>query len=112
MKISILFSTILLLNSCASLNDSMMLGGALGAMSGAMATNYSNQKIGRTASTEELNTSAATGIAIGLITAFFVHKDIQDKRDEFYKSGPEIYFGDLPPSPFIMTPSLKKKGVK
>jgi len=112
MKHKILFPTFLLLSSCATLNDSIMLGGALGIATGVAATSAAYNKTGSNASNDELTSSAGLGIALGLITSYWIHKDIAEKRGDIYSNSPEIYFGDLPPSPFIMSPAVHKKGGK
>lgn len=108
MKKLILLSTFLLLSACATLNDSMLLGAGIGTLTGAFATTSASQSSGRAATTEELTSSASIGMAIGLIGAFLIHETTREHRKDSYYQTPEIYFGDLPPSPFIMTPSEKK----
>lgn len=112
MKHKILISTFMLVSSCSTLNDSILLGGTIGGITGAAATSAAYERTGKNLSNDELLTNASLGLALGVFTAYFIHKDIEEKRGELYKSAPEIYFGDLPPSPFIMTPPLKKKGGK
>lgn len=113
MKLKIILPTLLLLNSCASLNDSMLLGAGLGAGAGVLSQTTAYQKTGTAYSSEEVTNSAVVGLAIGLIGSFLIHKSVEEKRGSLYSSDPEIYFGDLPPSPFIMTPKLKtQKGGK
>lgn len=112
MKFKIIFPTFLLLSSCATMNDSMMLGATLGGIAAVAATSSAYNKVDHTASNDDLAASAGIGIALGLITSYFVHKDVAEKRGDIYSNNPQIYFGDLPPSPFIMTPATKKKGGK
>ena len=106
MKQFSIYSSVLLLSSCASLNDSMTLGGGLGAASGVAAMYAANPR----ASAQDVATSASIGLGIGLITSYLTHKHIEKKRES---NPPEtnFYFGDLPPSPFV-TPVIfpKKKG--
>ncbi len=76
----------------------------MGAATGAAAVYSGNRK----ASFEEVATGAGIGLGIGLITSYFTHKQVEQKREQ---NPPEtnMYFGDLPPSPFV-TPNLKKRG--
>ena len=111
MKYLTLLSTTVILSSCASLNDSLVLGGGLGLATGAVATYAGQQSAnGKSAKFEDVAVGAGIGLGIGLLTSYFTHKQVEKKRD---LSVPEtdMHFGDLPPSPFIM-PSLnpKKKG--
>ena len=101
----------LILSSCASLNDSLKLGGGLGLATGAAATFVGHQSAnGKSPKFENVAVGAGIGLGIGLLTSYFTHKELEKQRD---LSVPEsdVHFGDLPPSPFIM-PSLnpKKKG--
>lgn len=112
MKLKIILSTFLLLSSCTTMNDSMLLGATLGGITSVAATSSAHNKADRNASNDDLTSSAGIGIALGLITSYLIHKDVAEKRGDIYTNNPEIYFGDLPPSPFIMTPPAKKKGGK
>jgi hypothetical protein len=72
-----LFATLLVLNplilsSCATMSDSLILGASSGAATGAI---ISNQTQGNS------STGAAVGALIGGISAYFIHKGIE-KRDE------------------------------
>ncbi len=108
MKKLTLLSTTLLLSSCASLNDSLTLGGGLGAGAGAAATYIGTQASGKNPSFENVAIGAGIGLGVGLLTSYFTHKEVDKKRD---LKGPEtdMYFGDLPPSPFIMPMINPKK---
>lgn len=108
MKKLIILSTFPLLTACATLNDSMLLGASVGAITAGFATSTASQSIGKTATIDEMTTNASVGIVVGLISAFLIHENTRELRLDSYYQTPEIYFGDLPPSPFIMTPSEKK----
>ncbi len=112
MKLKIIFPTFLLITSCTTLNDSMMLGATIGALTSVGAMSAANNKVGQNATSDELASGAGLGIALGLISSYLIHKDVSEKRGDMYQNLPEIHFGDLPPSPFIMTPMMKKKGGK
>jgi hypothetical protein len=49
------------------------------------------------------------GLGLGLITSYFVHKEVATDRETSTRQT-EIYFGDLPPSPFIIPSLNQKKG--
>lgn len=112
MKLKIIFPTFLLITSCTTLNDSMMLGATVGALTSVAAISDASNKTGQNVSNDELASGAGIGIALGLITSYLIHKDVIEKRGDVYQNLPEIHFGDLPPSPFIMSPAIKKKGGK
>ena len=112
MKLKIIFPTFLLISSCTTLNDSMMLGATVGALTSVAEMSAANNKIDKGVSNDELASGAGIGIALGLITSYLIHKDVIEKRGDVYQNLPEIHFGDLPPSPFIMSPTIKKKGGK
>lgn len=95
--------------SCTTLDQSFRLGATTGALTGAAATYAAHSLNGRNPSLEEVGLGATIGLGLGLITSYFVHQQVVEDREEMTKQT-EIYFGDLPPSPF-MIPQLKlKKG--
>ncbi len=97
--------------SCASLNESMTLGVGMGAVAGAAST-YVGQATARggSVSAENVVLGAGIGIAAGLITSYFTHKNVEEKRQACMADQTEMHFGDLPPSPFIFPKTLPKKG--
>lgn len=107
----IIFSTCLLsLAACSTLNESMQLGAGVGVLTGITAGSAAGDMAGKNPTDDQKLTAASAGLAIGLLTSFLIHKNIEEKRDDLLQMGPELHFGDLPPSPFIMTPIKKKKG--
>jgi hypothetical protein len=110
MKRIFLLSPIVALSvSCTTLDQSFRLGAATGALTGAAATYAGNSASGRNPSIEEVGLGASIGLGIGLITSYFVHQQVVEERDEMSKQT-EIYFGDLPPSPFMIPQPKFKKG--
>lgn len=96
--------------SCTTLDQSFRLGAATGALTGAAATYAAHSSNGRNPSLEEVGLGATIGLGLGLITSYFVHQQVVEDREEMTKQT-EIYFGDLPPSPFMIPqPKLKKGG--
>ena len=110
MKIILLLSlTAALLVSCTTLDQSFRLGSATGALIGTAATYAAHSTNGRNPSLEEVGLGATIGLGLGLITSYFVHQKVVEDRDEMTKQT-EIYFGDLPPSPFVIPQPKIKKG--
>ncbi len=96
--------------SCTTLDQSFRLGAATGALTGAAATYAAHSPNGRNPSIEEVGLGTTIGMGVGLITSYFVHQQVVEDRDEMTKQA-EIYFGDLPPSPFMIPqPKIKKGG--
>lgn len=96
--------------SCTTLDQSYRLGAATGALTGAAATYAGHSSNGRNPSLEEVGVGASIGLGIGLITSYFIHQKVVEDREEATRQT-EIYFGDLPPSPFVIPqPKLKKGG--
>ncbi len=109
MKKIILFITLPLFTACATLNESVLLGVGMGSVTAVVATTSAYDRSGKSLQNEELISQLGLGLVIGALAAYLIHDNtVQYKKDSYYNT-PEIYFGDLPPSPFIMTPSEKKK---
>lgn len=102
-------SIFLFTTACSTLSESVQLGSSIGALSGAAATYTAHQSAGEKPSAETVATGALIGLGLGLITSYIVHKNIHDETS-FSIGEPEIYFGDLPPSPFIFQKNQKKRG--
>lgn len=100
-------------SSCATMNDSLQLGAALG-----MATGATAAAIGHTANTgsgapfETIAIGAGIGLGVGLITSYFTHKAVEKERQGLHTDYTDMYFGDLPPSPFIVPKIPYKKGAR
>lgn len=95
--------------SCTTLDQSFRLGAATGALTGAAATYAGFGGAGRSPTLEEVGLSASIGLGLGLITSYFIHQEVIEDRDEIARQT-EIYFGDLPPSPFVIPQPRFKKG--
>ena len=97
--------------SCASLNESMTLGMGIGAFGGGLAT-YAAQATspGGEASAENIFLGAGIGMAAGLVTSYFTHKQVEERRAACVADQIDMQFGDLPPSPFVFPKKLPKKG--
>lgn len=111
MKSTFLLSALVTLSvSCTTLDQSYRLGAATGALTGAAATYAGHGSNGRNPSIEEVGVGASIGLGIGLITSYFIHQKVAEDREEATRQT-EIYFGDLPPSPFVIPqPKLRKGG--
>ncbi len=105
-------TAILLLSACSTLNDSLKLGATMGAVTGAAATYAAHSSTGATPKMEDVAVGAGAGLAIGLLTSYIVHKQVDEDRQTNQSDQIQMHFGDLPPSPFIMPPPTKKKGAR
>jgi len=96
--------------SCSTLDQSFRLGATTGALTGVAATYAGHEANGRSPTSEEVAIGASIGLGLGLITSYFIHQQVVEEREESARQT-EIYFGDLPPSPFVIPqPKLKKGG--
>lgn len=109
MRLSILF-LVPALASCSTLNESMQLGASIGTVGGAAATYVSQSSKGEKPSFENVATGAGIGLVVGLITSYVTHKNVKQANGE-PDGNTEMYFGDLPPSPFVF-PKQNNKGVQ
>lgn len=107
----IFLSAHLLLTSCTTLDQSFRLGAVTGALTGASTTYAAASSTGRSPSMEEVGVNASIGLGLGLITSYFIHQSVVNDRDEYSKQT-EIYFGDLPPSPFVIPNKNSRKGAR
>jgi hypothetical protein len=99
------------LTSCATLNESMTLGAGIGAVAGGLAT-YAAQATapGGSTSADNVLLGAGIGLAVGLVTSYFTHREVEDRRAACMADQIDMQFGDLPPSPFVFPKKLPKKG--
>ena len=100
MKQTIILVVASTLVSCTTLDQSIRLGGSLGAFAGGAATYAVQSSSGVTAPPENVWLGASIGMAVGLVTAYFTHQSVVKDRKDIYQRG-LIEHGDLPPSPFI-----------
>jgi hypothetical protein len=108
-KLVLALSSICLLSSCTTLDKSFQLGGILGATTGAVATYAGSSAGGGSANSQEVAIGSGIGFAVGLLTSYWIHESVVSERaDE--AADTELYFGDLPPSPFILPQKKPKKG--
>ncbi|MFN8943286.1 MAG: hypothetical protein ACK5WZ_01525 [Pseudobdellovibrionaceae bacterium] len=98
-----------LTTSCSTLDQSFRLGATTGALTGAAATYAAQSANGRSPSLEEVSLGASIGLGIGLIASYFIHQEVVEDREGSSRQT-EIYFGDLPPSPFVIPQPKMKKG--
>jgi hypothetical protein len=110
MKRTLLMSPLLALSvSCTTLDQSFKLGAATGALTGAAATYAGHSASGRPPTIEEVGIGASIGLGLGMIASYFIHQQVTKDRDDAIKQT-EIYFGDLPPNPFVIPQPKFKKG--
>jgi hypothetical protein len=109
---SVLYLTALcaLSTGCTTLDQSFRLGAVTGTVVGASATLAAGHASGRTPRIEEVGVSASIGLGLGLLASYLVHQSVVEDREAMARKT-EIYFGDLPPSPFIIpTPPPRSGG--
>jgi len=93
------------------MNESLQLGAGVGTLAGGAATYMGYSATGTQPKFEDVGLGAGIGLSIGLITSYFTHKAVDEDRRENKNYQTEMFFGDLPPSPFIFPkPSVKKGG--
>lgn len=96
------------LGGCSTLDKSMHLGGILGSIGGATATYVADQSAGGSPTLKSVGLGASIGMAVGLITSYLIHDSVVKDREDSTRQT-EVYFGDLPPSPFVI-PNNTRKG--
>ncbi|MBX9767283.1 MAG: hypothetical protein K2X47_08440 [Bdellovibrionales bacterium] len=112
MKLLMLLASVLPMAACSTMRESLQLGAGVGAAVGAAATYTGHSAAGSPPSIETLTLGTGIGLGLGLITSYFTHKGFEQDRSDGQAYETEIYFGDLPPSPFIMPQSDLKRGRK
>jgi len=110
MKRKILIAVMLFASGCSTLGDSLKLGAGAGVLTGAAATYAAQSSNGNQPSLENVAAGAGIGLGVGLIISHFVHKSVEEERKTYQSEQIEMHFGDLPPSPFIMSKPTSKKG--
>ena len=96
-------------SGCSTLDQSFRLGAAAGATAGAAAAYAAESASGRQPTFENVGLGASIGLGLGLIASYFVHQSVVEDRESTARQT-EIYFGDLPPSPFVIPGSNNKRG--
>lgn len=67
---------------------------------------------GHSPQASQLYGASAISLGLGLLTSYLIHESVPVDRQPT-QNLPELYFGDLPPSPFIMSElNFKKKAAK
>lgn len=112
MKSIILIAATLSMVGCASMHESLQLGAGLGALTGAAANYAGHSSAGGKPSIEDVGLGAGIGLGLGLITSYFTYKAVDQARRDNQAYQTEIYFGDLPPSPFVIPKPSTKKGAR
>lgn len=97
--------TLLPLTACSTLNESIQLGAGMGAVAGAAATYTAENSRGEKPNSDNILAGAAIGLITGIITSNIVHNKVAESRGE--STNTDMYFGDLPPNPFVFSPTSK-----
>lgn len=83
----------------------------MGAATGATATFVAHKSVsGESPAFGSVALGAGVGAIVGLATSYFVHKNVEEKREALKAEQTEMFFGDLPPSPFVVPKQSFKKG--
>ena len=99
-------------SGCSTMDQSIQLGGAIGALSGTTATYAGYTAGGHPPSFEAIAIGAGIGTLLGITTAYFTHKSVEADRKACDAEQIEMQFGDLPPSPFVVPKPEIKKSMK
>ena len=78
-------------------------------MTGAAAAYSAGMLNGNDPKLQDVGIGAAFGFGIGLVTSYLVHESVAADRAES-AAETELYFGDLPPSPFVIPQKKLKRG--
>ncbi len=111
MKTFLLGSLMVGVSGCATMNESLQLGAGMGAIGGGAATAIAYSSTGKSPSFGNVAIGAGIGLALGALTSYITHKQVEKDRMGLYGDQTEMHFGDLPPSPF-MIPKMTKKGAR
>lgn len=101
-----LLAILLSITACSTLNQSVLLGGTLGAIAGAAGISTGEHSAGITPRSSDVTNGALIGLGLGVITASII-QNVNSQEKQNSESGPQMYFGDLPPSPFVFPNSQK-----
>lgn len=94
--------------SCSTMNQSLELGATAGMLAGGISTYMGHVAATGQGSSKNVLLGAGIGSVIGMMTSFFIHKEVIKDRAEFEEEQTEIHFGDLPPSPFEVPTKHRK----
>jgi hypothetical protein len=111
-KHSVIVLISVLFCSCSTLDQSLQLGGSVGALSGGVATYSGYSAGGKSPQLETVLIGAGIGAVLGLATSYFTHQAVVEDRRSCEADQIEMHFGDLPPSPFVIPKNNSKKGVR
>lgn len=102
MKTFIVLGLMSALSGCATMTDSLKLGGTIGALTGASATAAGYSAAGKSPSLGNLAFGAGIGLSVGIFAAYLTHSFTEKDRQTLMGEQTQMHFGDLPPSPFLI----------
>ena len=111
MKRLILMGAVTALSGCATMTDSLKLGGTMGALTGATATAAGYSAAGKSPSLGNVALGAGLGLSLGIFAAYLTHSFTEKDRQSLWGEQTQMHFGDLPPSPFIV-PRTNPRGAR
>jgi hypothetical protein len=88
------------------LSESLELGGATGALAGVAAVAAGQAGVAGKVQGKSLVIGAEIGSLLGLTMSYVLHRAAENSRRLDDDDKTEMYFGDVPPSPFVF-PSNK-----
>lgn len=91
-----------LASSCATMNESVQLGGTVGMATGIAAVYAGHIGSEAPAGLQDAAIGAGIGTILGVLTSYLVHGSVEERRQSLQSEQTEMHFGDLPPSPFII----------
>lgn len=110
MRHLIIIFALSMLSSCASISESMQLGGFSGALIGAAASAAGQAAGHETVKGKSILVGAEVGSLLGLGLSYIIHRVIENDRRLSEQERAEVVFGDLPPNPFEVPTKAGKRG--
>lgn len=102
-----------LASSCATMDESVRLGGTVGMATGIASVYTGHIGSGTPATLQDAAIGAGIGTILGVVTSYLIHGSVEERRQSLQSEQTEMHFGDLPPSPFIVPKRQPaKKGVR
>jgi hypothetical protein len=108
MRKLVLIGVVGVVSGCATMTDSLKLGGTMGALTGASATAAGYSAAGKSPSLGNLALGAGLGLSLGIFAAYLTHSFTEKDRQSLMGDQTQMHFGDLPPSPFIVPRNIQK----
>jgi hypothetical protein len=89
-----------LVSGCASQSESLQLGGVTGFLTGAISMTAAQATSSGKVGLGKVLVGGEIGAVVGAVVSYFIHRSVEGSRRLGETQQPNLYFGDLPPSPF------------